>query len=102
LAGLFSNFYAAYPDLASFIGLFVIPLGLLAAAIIVPPRQKRKRQEALLTRLKPKDKVITHSGIIGTIEKIEKEKIILRVDERTRIPFVKNAIARKLKDDEEY
>ncbi len=98
---MFDNLFAAYPDTASFIGMFVVPFALLLALIIIPPRQRRKKQEALIDRLKPKDKVVTYSGIIGTVEKIDKDKIILRVDEKTRIPFVKTAVARMLKDDQE-
>ena len=99
-AELFNNLLAAYPDTASFIGMFVVPLVILIALVIIPPRQRRKKQETLIANLKPKDKVVTYAGIIGTVEKIDKDKIILRVDEKTRIPFLKDSIARMLKDQE--
>lgn len=86
------------PDAVSFFWMFVFPVVLLLAFMILPQRSRKKKQQTMINNLRPKDKVVTHSGIIGIVEKIDKDKITLRVDEKTKIEFLKEAVARLIKD----
>ena len=59
-----------------------------------PAKEKRKRQD-LLKSLKKNDRVVTHTGIIGTIANVSNDyrEITLKVEDSTRIKFVAHAIA---------
>ena len=77
---------------------FVVPFVLLIGIIVLPQRNRQKKQKEFIESLKVKDKVVTYSGIIGVIEKIGKRTVILRVDEKTRMEFLKEAITKLAKD----
>jgi preprotein translocase YajC subunit len=65
---------------------------------------KRQEQEraALLSMLTKNDKVITHSGIYGTVISVaEKEdEIVVKVDDNVRLRMTKGSIARNLTREE--
>lgn len=66
--------------------------------LIRPQQKKQKDHQRMLSELKRGDRVVTSSGIIGSIWGIdEKEnKIVLKVGEETKIEFLRSAIAGKL------
>ena len=84
--------------LATVFWFFLVPFALLIGVIILPQRNRQKKQKEFIDNLSVKDKVVTYSGIIGVIEKIGKRTIILRVDEKTRMEFLKEAITKLAKD----
>ncbi len=76
--------------------LLIIPIFYL---FLIRPQQKKQKEHAkMLTELKRGDKVVTNSGIIGTIWGInEKDNfIVLKVGEETKIEFLRSAIAGKM------
>jgi len=60
--------------------------------IIRPQKKERERHRRFLEGLKKGDKVITSSGIWGTVVEIGDRTITLKVDANTRITFSKEAI----------
>lgn len=76
--------------------LLIIPIFYLF--LIRPQQKKQKEHQKLLAELKRGDKVVTNSGIIGSIWGInEKDNVIvLKVGEETKIEFLRSAIAGKL------
>ena len=70
--------------------------------IVIRPGQKdRKKREAQIAALKKHDKVLTNSGIYGTVVALEDDAVVLRVDEKNnvRMRFSRQAIWQVLKDD---
>ena len=67
-----------------------------------PMRKQEQEKAALLTTTKKNDKIITHSGIYGTVVSVsEKEdEIVVRVDDNVRLKMVKNSILRNLTNEE--
>jgi preprotein translocase subunit YajC len=65
-------------------------------------RKQDQERAALLTSTKKNDKIITHSGIYGTVVSVsEKEdEIVVRVDDNVRLKMVKNSILRNLTNEE--
>lgn len=57
-------------------------------------RKEKKRRAALMSSMKRGDKVQTTGGIIGTIEEMGDNEVVLRVDEvsKTRIRFSRAAV----------
>src|SRR5215467_720755 len=76
-------------------GTFLIPLalmfGIMYFMVIMPQQRQRKKTQAMLSALKTGDKIITGSGIYGTISGIDGEAVILKISSE---PQVKIRIAR--------
>ncbi len=63
---------------------------------IRPSVKKQKAQESFGNELTKGKEVVTTSGIIGRVNKIEDEVIQLQVDQKTFIRVVKGAISKEL------
>ena len=78
-----------------------IAIGLFFYFILLRPQQaETRRRKELLAALKKNDKVVTTGGMIGTIADISSDgtRVTLRVDDNTRIKFLRSAIQEPLKD----
>ena len=64
--------------------------------LILPQRRREKEHQQMIASLKKGDKVITTGGIFGTVVNIKEKTIVLKVDDNTRIEFLKSAISRKI------
>ncbi|MCX6833978.1 MAG: preprotein translocase subunit YajC [candidate division Zixibacteria bacterium] len=66
--------------------------------LIRPQRKRQKEHAALLSDLKKGDKVVTTGGMFGTIFAIDDEKgrVILRINEETKLEFLKSSVAGKV------
>lgn len=65
---------------------------------IRPQVRKQKEQSAFSSELKKGDEIVTASGIIGTINKIEDQTITLELDSKTFIKVVPSAISKEMTD----
>ena len=76
-------------------GTFLVPLalmfGIMYLMVILPQQRQRKKTQAMLTALKTGDKVITGSGIYGTISGLDGDSVIMKISSE---PQVKIRIAR--------
>jgi len=76
-------------------GTFLVPLalmfGIMYLMVILPQQRQRKKTQAMLSALKTGDKVITGSGIYGTISGIDGDAVIMKISSE---PQVKIRIAR--------
>jgi preprotein translocase subunit YajC len=61
--------------------------------IIRPQRKERERHRKLIASLRKGDKVITTSGVWGTVVEIGEKTVTLKVDANAKITFSKEAIA---------
>lgn len=76
--------------------IFFVPIILIMYFFMIRPQQKRqKEQQRMLGALKNGDRVVTNSGMIGTIVGIhdDKNKVVLKVADQVKIEFVKSSIA---------
>jgi len=76
-------------------GGLLIPLalmfGIMYFMVILPQQRQRKKTQEMLSILKTGDKVITGSGIYGTISGIDGDSVIMKISSE---PQVKIRIAR--------
>jgi len=65
--------------------------------VFLPQKRERQKQDTFHKTLKKNDRVVTIGGVVGTIVNIEPEGklITVKVDDNTRIPFLREAIQRK-------
>jgi preprotein translocase subunit YajC len=65
---------------------------------IRPQVKKQKEQNNFLNEIKKGDEVVTTSGIIGQINKIDDNEISLQVDAKTFLRVTKSAISKEMTD----
>ena len=61
--------------------------------IFMPMRKRQKKLEAMIAALKTNDKVVTTSGIYGTIVGVKERTFILKIADQVKIEVSKSAIA---------
>ena len=76
-------------------GTFLVPLalmfGIMYLMVILPQQRQRKKTQAMLSSLKTGDKVITGSGIYGTVSGLDGDSVIMKISSE---PQVKIRISR--------
>lgn len=79
------------------LGGFLIPLmlmfGIMYFLVIMPQQRQRKKVQEMLGAIKNGDKVITTSGIYGTINGMDGDTIILKIADNVKIRIARAAIA---------
>jgi preprotein translocase subunit YajC len=79
------------------LGGFMLPLllmfGIMYFMVIMPQQRQRKKTQEMLSAVKNGDKVITTSGIYGTINGIDGDTFILKVADNVKIRVARAAIA---------
>ncbi|MFN8318282.1 MAG: preprotein translocase subunit YajC [Saprospiraceae bacterium] len=63
-----------------------------------PQIKRQKEQNQFQLGLKKGDEVVTASGIIGQITKVDEHEITLQVDPKTFLRFTKGAISKEMTD----
>lgn len=81
---------------------FWAPLVLMAIVMyfffIRPQSKKQKDQNTFMSELEKGNHVVTSSGILGKINKIEDNIVTLQVDSKTFIQVTKGSISREMTD----
>lgn len=71
--------------------LFLIPIFYF---IIIRPQQKRHKElQALISKVKTGDKVITNSGLHGIVANVKEKTFLLKVADNVKLEFDKTVIA---------
>jgi preprotein translocase subunit YajC len=78
---------------------YIVIIGLWFYLLLIRPQQKQeKARRAMLEALKKNDKVVTTSGIYGTVMSVDGEgdRVVLRIgeDQGVRVAFTKASIVR--------
>lgn len=85
--------------------LSLVPFLLIFAVfyfLLILPQQKRQKQlKEMLDQLKKGDKVVTASGIWGTITNIGKHTVTLQIADNTKIKMQREHIARVRTEEDE-
>lgn len=66
--------------------------------LIRPQAKKQREQKAFMESLSQNDQVVTASGMLGRISKIEEEIVTLEVASKSYIRVTKNAISKEMTD----
>jgi preprotein translocase subunit YajC len=80
------------------------PLILILAMVVFyfllyrPQQQKAKEQSKFMDGLQKGDDIVTASGIIGRISRIEGNIVTLQVDQKNYIRVTKSAISKEMTD----
>lgn len=60
--------------------------------LILPAQRRQKKTREMLTALKTGDKVVTSSGLLGTIVNLEGSVVTLRIADQVKVRMLKNAV----------
>lgn len=78
----------------------ILPLVLMGVVFffffIRPQAKKQKDQDNFISDLKKGDKVVTGSGIVGQISKIEDKTVQIQVDQKNYLTVVISAISKEM------
>jgi preprotein translocase subunit YajC len=81
----------------------LVMMGIIFAIIyflIMRPQQKKQREHQLMLRnLKRGDKVVTMSGLYGTVAAIDEKIISLQVDEKVRVKMSRQSVSALSEED---
>lgn len=78
-----------------YFGLIFVVMYLL---LIRPQRKKQKAHDLLLQELKKGDKVLTNGGLFGIVFAIDddRNRVILKINDTTKLEFLKSAISARV------
>ena len=80
----------------------IAALAVLGYFMLIRPQQKRaKEQAALMKSLEPGTRVMMSGGVYGTLRHVGEKQVVVEVSPGVEMTFVKQAIVRPLKDDED-
>jgi len=83
-------------QLISLVVILVVFFAVFYFLFIRPQRRREREHRALLSSLKRGDRVMTAGGIIGTIEDIDENEVILTVEDG-KLRVTKSSIVEKVK-----
>jgi preprotein translocase subunit YajC len=72
--------------------------------LLIRPQRKMERERlALLSSLKKNDKILTNSGMYGTVVEVsdKEDEVTIKIADNVRVKMIKSSIARNLSNEEE-
>ena len=84
-------------SLVPFVLIFIIFYFLL----ILPQQKRQKKLRTMLEALKKGDKVITSSGMWGTVTNLGKDSVTLQISDNTKVKIQRDHIARLRANEED-
>lgn len=86
-----------FSAIANFLPLVMIML-VFYMFFIRPQAKKQKEQNEFVANLEKGTEVVTNSGIVGRINKIEDQFVHLQIDQKTFLKVVKGSISKEMSD----
>ncbi len=81
---------------------FIAMIVILYLLLMRPQQKRQKEHKMMLSTLRKGDKVVTNSGMFGTIVGIDdkENKVVLKVAENVKIEFLKSSVAGRVGTEE--
>lgn len=74
--------------------LIMVPIFAIMYFLMIRPQQKKQKEhEAMLSRVKAGDKIMTQGGLYGTVVKVGDNRVTVEIAERVNVEFAQGAIA---------
>lgn len=67
--------------------------------LIRPQQKKAQEQKDMINAIQRGDQVLTAGGIVGLVESVEDNQVVIKVEDGVKLRFVKSAIVEKLSKD---
>ena len=86
------------PSLLSQFFPLILVIFIIYFFFIRPQAKKQKEQNAFIKAMQKGDEVVTSSGIIGKINKMEEDAVTIQVDPKTFIRVIPTSISKEMTD----
>ena len=80
---------------------FVLIFVIFYFLLILPQQKRQKKLRSMLEALKKGDKIVTSSGIWGTVTNLGKDTVTVQIGDNTKVKMQRDHIARLRTDEEE-
>jgi len=80
-------------------GMMIIIFAIIYLLIMRPQQKKQKEQAEMLRNLQKGDKVVTQSGIYGTIAQLDEKIIVLQVADKVQFKIGRWSVADKVTEE---
>lgn len=87
------------PFWASPMFMMILIVGIIYFLIMRPQQKKQREHQMMLRSLKRGDRVVTMSGIYGTIANLDEKIVLLQVDDKTRIKVSRQSVSQLSEED---
>lgn len=77
-------------------GPLILLVGVMYLFFIRPQAKRQKEQQAFIDQLEKGQEVVTASGMLGRIVKIEDQIVTLEVDQKTFVRVTRSSISKEL------
>jgi len=77
---------------------FILIFILFYVLLILPQQRRQKKHRSMLGALKKGDRIVTSSGILGTIMNISKDTVTLQVADNVKIRVLRDSISEMQKE----
>ena len=84
----------------SFLVPMVLIIGIFYVVLFLPERKKQKKRKEMLEAMKKGDRVMTSSGLYGSVTQIQDDVVVLQVADGVRLRFNRVAIQQVLTEEE--
>lgn len=75
----------------------ILIFGIFYFLLFLPMQRQKKQQQKMLKELRNGEQVLTNGGIIGTIVKIDDDKLVIRVKpDNVKVEVARSAVASKV------
>ena len=81
-------------QLYSFVSMMAVMFAIVYFLIVRPQQKQRQDRERMIAALKRGDRVVTTSGIYGTVTQMSEQTVTLRVADQVKLEFERAAVAR--------
>ena len=89
------------PSIFNLVLPFLLIFGIYYLIVILPTRRSQKKVQDMVESLKVGDRVITNSGIYGTIAGLKGDRIHLKIAENVKVEMSRNAVSALQNPDQE-
>jgi preprotein translocase subunit YajC len=79
---------------------YVLLIAGMCFLLVVPQKKRQKEHQKMIESLQSGDRVVTNSGIVGTISNTKGSRFIMKIADDTKIEIFKSFIQAKLEKSE--
>ncbi len=81
-------------------GYILFFLGMMYFMILRPQQKQQREHQEMINKIKAGDRVVTSSGIHGTVVTIKEKTILVRVADKVELEFSRSAVGAVVKPDD--
>jgi preprotein translocase subunit YajC len=80
--------------------IFGVAMAAMWFLLIRPQQQRQKQHKQTIASIRPGQRIVTIGGLVAEIVEVRDGRLLLRVADGSEMEYVRDAVARVLRDDE--